>query len=197
MDDKEKKEILEKMREAIKARRGYADFFEWPDRQTKEVQICKITLETIGYIGKVEPSKSDPPDVTFRKEGLSADIGIELTELVCQATIENWVKWNKGKVNEYPDSAIWTIERVMKGVISCIETKDKKLERVSGFLENWLIVHSDEMDIMSLVGKVEDRAKHCAPYSTVNIDRVFLVLSYDPRRNGYPVIEWPVERNIN
>jgi hypothetical protein len=92
MCDDDLQEALWLMRKAVDKQRGYADFFEYPDKDVKEEGIARDLCESLAAAGTplARPADlvargkgNDPPDCEAR--GIDGSrIAIEVTELVDQ-----------------------------------------------------------------------------------------------------------------
>jgi hypothetical protein len=82
---------LELITAAMKKRRKYASFCEWPDKQIKEfgiVQELVQSLATQGFdLSDPQVHQSDPPDCVCN-DGAGDLVALELVELVSQQAIE-------------------------------------------------------------------------------------------------------------
>ena len=181
------------IREAAAKDRGYASFFDWPDRDQKEVGIVISLFESIlekegvHYSGlRARGQGNDPPDC----EALAPDgspIGIEVTELVDEEGIKNakagprydWATWDKGKVELYL--------RVR------ISAKDKSTGLNGGpYARYWVVIHCDEPELNH--ERVQGLLTGWTGPETTLIDDVFLLFSYDPQHDLCPYIRLPVKR---
>jgi hypothetical protein len=181
------------IREATARDRGYASFFEWPDRDQKEVGVVLSLFESLlakeglHYSNlRARGQGNDPPDC----EAAAADgrrIGIEVTALVDSQGIKNakagrgyyWATWDKAKLESY--------------IVSRISAKDDAVNlKGAPYDQYWMVIHCDEPELS------HDRV--CAllcdwsgPVTRL-LDEAFLLFSYDPGHRICPYIRLPVKR---
>ena len=186
------KEIAQLIREAAKKNRGYAGFFDWPDRDHKELGVALQLFQSLeareGLQHREVRSRgagNDPPDCEAR-DATGNLIGIEVTELVDSDAIKRykaghrwgWADWTQSKFGEY--------------LAGRIDAKDAPAEIKGGpYSEYWLLIHCDE-PALSLT-EVRKYMAGVGPFRTKIITSGFLLLSYYPNE-GYPYIRLPVER---
>src|SRR5690242_7534059 len=91
-DQDDREEIARLLRRAVEKQRGIADFFDYPDRDVKETAIAADAFAAAGLPieNLTSRGKNDPPDCQAMLRGRR--VGIELTELVDQAAIEEFKK---------------------------------------------------------------------------------------------------------
>ena len=91
MDD-----INRELREKLRRIRPHANFFEWPDKVTKELDVVRTLLgaaeadEVLAAVCEVRPGPNPPDAIGTREDG--ALIAIEATELVDQEVLEHNVR---------------------------------------------------------------------------------------------------------
>ena len=181
------------IREAAARDRGYASFFDWPDRDQKEVGVVLSLFESLLAKEGLHYSKlrtrgqgNDPPDC----EAAAPDgkrVGIEVTELVDPLGIRNakagrryeWSTWDKAKLESY--------------VLSRIAAKDDPAELKGGPYERyWVVIHCDEPELSH--DRVRSLLNGWAGTTTTLADEAFLLFSYDPLHGLCPYIRLPVKR---
>jgi hypothetical protein len=182
-------EVLKVLAERIARSRGYADFFEWPDKRQKELGLLGVLGEAMKKRGTalseywLEEAGKDPPDAwaTIRQER----VAIEFTEFVDRDMIE------RQRREQTPVWRDWSQEDVKEHLQAIIARKDH-----SGFgseVGYWLVVHCDEPSLTSEVLR-----RHLAslePVRVRGITKCALLLSYDPAMGTYPLIELEVSRS--
>ena len=181
------------IRDAAARDRGYASFFEWPDRDQKEVGVSLSLFESLlakeglHYSNlRARGQGNDPPDC----EASAPDgkrIGIEVTELVDPKGIKNakagrrydWATWDKSKLESY--------------VLSRITTKDEPSDLKGGPYDHyWLVIHCDEPELNH--GRTQALLSGWAGASTKLVSEAFLLFSYEPQHELCPYIRLPVRR---
>jgi hypothetical protein len=169
--------------------RGYASFFEWRlDRGVEEHAVSlelSRSLENAGlaFFEDVRPRSQgeDPPDCEASLSDGSGRLAIELTELVSKDAIEAFRK------TRFVDWAEWPDEQFVDRLAELIAKKDQKVLKGGPYAQYALLIYTDEpMLPYSRVRQVLDGVAFAKPQQ---IDRAFLLMSYDPREQGYPVQE--------
>jgi hypothetical protein len=172
---------LQALIEIIKKQRKHASFFEWPQKDTKELSVVKCLLESLGKTGSCSyfnPSsvKKDPPDCIAQDKSGNI-VGIEVSELVDLKTVRD-AQQNKA----YPK--YWDKQEVLDQIQSIISKKDKKKFHEGPYSSIVLVIFTDETfldpdDVIPYL-KQHKFAK------TNQIDEIYLLFSYDPRYHTCP-----------
>jgi hypothetical protein len=190
--DEDWKEIGQLIKSAAKKNRGYAGFFDWPNRDQKELGIAIHLFESLEAKeslpyrqARARGTGNDPPDVEVL-DSAERLIGIEVTELVDPAAIKSykagnhsdWAEWDQAKFRQYLE------DRVL--------AKDNPSEIKGGpYSEYWLLIHCDEPELS--ISEVRRHMTGLAPFQTKLITTAFLLLSYHPDE-GYPYVRLPLRR---
>jgi hypothetical protein len=175
-------EIARLIENASRQLRPYASFFHWPQREVSEWGVVAAFAEAAKLSLPFRDLRSrspghDPPDC----EALDAEgrpLALEVTELVdgeaiAQAKRTNrvlWAKWDRG--------------RFLKQLQARLTEKDAKVLNGEPYNEYIVLVHTDEP--MLPADTVEDWLSGHVFTAPIKINRAYLLLSYDPGRNGYP-----------
>lgn len=168
----------------MKKQRNYAAFWEWPDKDVKEVGIMKDYLaardvQQLPRYVKIAAFKPDPPDfIAEDKDGrLTA---IELTELVSKEAIEANITASKLEEYVYRD---WRKEEVIAAIEERLSEKDGKQFYGGPYSEIHVLIHVDEPVISpSEYGSILEEMSF-APRR--QISRAFVLFS----PGGYPLVE--------
>jgi len=159
----------------------YASFFEWSDKQRKELGIVEELIATLHRsFGLTYHSprnhQPNPPDcVCLDAEGRL--VAIEVTELVSQKAIELVAKGKDVVRNWRPgDLAVATAER--------LESKDGKKYHGGPYAEIIVALHTDEPLISYEYAKAELAHASFGPFN--KITSAFLLLSYSG--GSYPAV---------
>lgn len=173
--------------EAIAKRRGYADYFDWPEKGIKEWGVVqKFKEEFEKEHGSVIASEMQHPGgyehlaPDYQLNMTTGEIwGIEITELVNQQAIE---KTKRGQ-NVF---ALWPDDELQLSFRKLVAGKDKP-ENVSGGPYSWyvLLVHVDECMLPA------DRLSAVLGmmiFDTRLIDEIYVLVSYDPGTQRYPLL---------
>ena len=165
----------------LKKRRKYANFFEAPTKKFKELSVSEEWLITYGvehcFDEKSLVASNDQwPDCEVKM--YSGELcGIEVTELVDQECIERNEKnhdvyrfWNDNEIIE-------AIERRLN---------DKNTKSHGGKYQKLIVlIHTDEIEITCDRGNKAILAHTFSGFK--NIDEAYLVYSYEPSYQQYPV----------
>jgi hypothetical protein len=186
------KEIAQLIRAATKKNRGYAGYFDWPNRDQKELGVAVDLFESLEVReglqyrqARARGSRNDPPDVEVR-DSTDRLIGIEVTELVDPDAIKSYKAGNRW------DWADWSGDKFAKYLRDRVAAKDNPAEVKGGpYSEYWLLIHTDEpalsiTEVRKLMGGI-------APFPVKLITDAFLLLSYHPN-DGHPYVRLPLGR---
>lgn len=163
--------------------RGYASFFDWPNKTTKEVHIATRFASSRSQDGgfafdQIRPGP-DPPDCEAADSD-GALVGIEVTELVDEQAIR---ATKKGTPLLY---AAWPRDKVVATLQKLIERKSNAKIPSGRYKKYLLLVHTDEtlLDIEYLresLGGVVFTSGGC-------LTDAYLLVSYDPRLEKCPYL---------
>ncbi|EPX4135594.1 hypothetical protein ACW0FU_004123 [Vibrio vulnificus] len=164
--------------------RKHADFFETPDKTTKELLVTQslfqmLELETKDHLVSVSLAQ-DPPDVAVVTRS-GKKIGVEVTELVNEKAIGFDIK---GKRLQYLKEILsWNVETLTAKLQRIISSKAKKCEKLpQGFDELVLLIFTDEPRLNALT--IEQFTKD-AKFSDIEVfQSVFILTSHDPHKQG-------------
>src|ERR1035437_5716208 len=183
-------DILPKILEARKKRKGYATFFDWPNKRTKErgivCDLLKSIEDTEGYceIKTVRANESDPPDCI----GTTVDkklVAFEVTELVDQKTVEMNRMGRQARKE-------WPPDKLLEKLKNIIRNKDSKTFHGGPYSKITLVIFTDEPEVRSadcdaiLDGQILGQCR--------SITDCYLLLSYQPGRKFYPYFMLAVSR---
>ncbi len=179
-------EISRLLWEALDKQKGYASFFDWPDKAIKERSVVKDLLyalqieERICWIRslKSNPVRNVAPDCIGIDVGMRP-IAIEVTELVDQATVE---RNRKG----HADWKEWGTEEFRATIRSKLKNKDGKQLHGGPFDSYVVVLHTDEplLSQKDCAAMLDDQK--FGPFE--KIKEAFLLFSHVPRRVSYPYI---------
>ena len=190
-------DLLMELARAIARQRGYADFFDWPEKRQKELGLLQVFAEAFGRSGGVisgehltEPGLDPPDGVAVSQTG--ARIGIELVELVDQGLIERQKR--DPQRTQWRD---WTDQELREALRTLVGRKDST-RQIASLLRDypgyWTVIHTDEPALTP-----ESVAQHVADFQVGPcrlVTRCFLLMSYSPAIKGYPLVEIPVRRTL-
>ena len=182
--------LLEALIENLCIPRQHASFYNWKDKGVKESGIIDEFLDPDNHCGshsftRFELERDDPPDawVIDSDGGRSA---LEVVELVNEKAIEAQIKKDSQTYRE--EAARWKdlayFERRLNDEIS---KKDKKCEKLfANGRKVQLLLHSDEIFVLAFYRHHLNQGVELA---ASRFDRVWLLLSYDPKTGKYPLVE--------
>ena len=185
-------EIVPKIVEALKKQKGYASFFDWPNKATKEKGIVRDLLKAMEAKGeyhgvvKLKSNKPDPPDCVGVVENGEL-VGFEVTELVDQETVR---KNRQGKRTRKK----WTPNELLAKLREIVREKDSKKYHGGSYSKIILVIHTDEPFVRSadcdsiLRGQLVGQCRQ--------ITDGYLLLSYKPRRKSYPYFKLELGRLV-
>jgi hypothetical protein len=186
------KEIAQLIREATKRNRGYAGYFDWPNRDQKELGVAVELFESLEATeglhyrqARARGANNDPPDLEVR-DAADRLIGIEVTELVDPDAIKRYKAGNRW------DWAEWSGPKFAQYLQDRVSAKDSPSEVKGGpYSEYWLLIHTDEPALS--IAEVQKHMTGIAPFPVKLITQAFLLLSYHPN-NGHPYVRLPLGR---
>ena len=194
MTPEDEVEIVKLMRKSRESSRGYADFFLWAiNRDLEEFGVVTQLNESLAIDQKViftnltsRGRPNDPPDCEALNHQQER-IAIEVTELVDGEAIH---KFKKAEREGIPtDWASWTKDKFLKEVQARITAKDNRFHELKGapYPGGYIVViHSDEME---LARETVSNYLTEHQFSACNINRIFVLLSYDPQVGNCPYFE--------
>jgi hypothetical protein len=183
---------LVELAKAVAKQRGYADFFDWPDKRQKELGILQTFVESARTLGLVlsnpilvEPGK-DPPDAWAELPG-GQRVSIELTELVDQQLVERQKRTGEAQWRA------WTAAQFSSRLQQIIANKDPGLTNTRTPAAYWLVIHSGEPSLSAAL--VAEFVAEIRVFSSKGIERCFLLLSYEPASASCPIVGIPLSRS--
>ena len=191
MTPEDQSEINDAIRAAIRRARGYADFFGWaPNRDLEEQGVITSLAESMEIDRKrfftsiaIRGRGNDPPDLEA-KDDSGDSIAFEVTELVDGQAIQ---AFKSGKLYE---SAEWSSEKFLSTLAGLLKAKDGRFHKLKGgpYLGGYCVVlFTDEPELQQSI--VEKYLRDHRFSGLKNINRAFLLLSYDPTVERCPYFE--------
>lgn len=178
--------VLDLLEKAVAKQRGYAGFWDWPDKEVKERGISASLLDVATDWPRMVPGSlrsrprgMDPPDCTAESaEG--GTWGIEVTELVDQQAVAS-AQHGTGRW------AAWDATKLRERITARLAKKDTPATVKGGpYREYVLLLHSDEPILTeALVRKY--LANVVFPTARL-LTRAYLLLSYEPASQTTPLI---------
>lgn len=187
--------------------RGYAGFFDWPDKQLKEVGVVEDLLKAAGYsdanpIRKLRLPDRDPPDV-IGTDAAGRDVAFEVTELVDEDAARMNAQFDReGEAKRSiaagidPERAhklasmqllagVWEPPKVIEVVQRILTTKDEKAWHGGPYSRVVLAIHTDE-PALAPADYIAALESHLFEKPTLITD-AHVIFSYDPASETYPL----------
>ncbi|MBK8157776.1 MAG: hypothetical protein IPK59_02935 [Rhodospirillaceae bacterium] len=205
MADDDQSRILARMREARSKARGYADFFQWPNRDIEELGVLQELAKTLESVGsnflsglRSRGRGFDPPDCEATDTS-GRRVAVELTELVDQAALEATVANRRNDREGQLDApyfwAEWDIGKFEREVGKRLIGKHNRFDQLQdgpypgGYV---VVLYTDEPALSRILVKGYAAQVNFAGVSSIS--RAFIVLSYDSDIEMYPAIELAIVR---
>jgi len=169
----------------MKKLRRYASFYEWHDKQQKELGIVQELLASLASQGieLFDPQihQPDPPDCICNDRNGNL-VALELVELVSQEAVER---------NEKGEAVYrwWEPVDIRSEIASLLAKKDAKAFNGGPYSEVAVVIHTDEPALVADDARAALSGLEFGPFR--RISRGFLMLSYMPGR-GHEVIQLPL-----
>jgi hypothetical protein len=180
-------DLVEMVQDAVRKQRPYASFFYWPVRAIAEWGIANAFSESAASEAgfplrelQARQPGDDPPDC----EGIDAEgrhIGIEVTELVDGDAI--------ARARRTGDNvwSTWDTPRIRAALDHLLTEKDSKTLHGGPYDEYLVLIHTDEPALT--FEQIEAAVfGHSFP-NLLQVQRAYILLSYDPLRRGYPYVK--------
>lgn len=169
------------MNEESKKERKHANFFEGGTKSLKEKFVTKAWLNTYGGSHGYNEEALFPLDDQWPDceiSTISGELcGIEVTELVDT----DCIRQNQKGANLYRH---WTNEEIIEAIEARLKIKNTK-SHGGKYIKLIVLIHTDEFEIQ-FNDCNEAIEKHCFA-KLENIDEAYLLYSYDPKYQKYPV----------
>ena len=183
MEDLELLRALEVAEAERRRSRPYSGFFFWPDTALAEREVARTFIESavsepgIPMTHLVHRGQgNDPPDCEA-VDSAGRRVGIEITELVegrfnRRDHVGLWAEWNR--------------DGFLERVTALLEAKEEKPFKGGPYDERIVLIHTDEPALR--YSHALEWLRQYTPGPFVQIDRAYLLFSYDPERQGYPYL---------
>lgn len=190
MDEDDEAEIASMLRAARLKARGYAGFFEWRlDRDLEELGVLQHFAEELSTDGaaffinaKSRARPNDPPDCEA-VDVQGRRIAFEITELVDEEAIKAF------RAGHHYDWAEWDEDKFICALNQLISIKDAKFSKLKGgpYLGGYILIIFTDEPMLSR----NEVARHIVgkTFPVIHLDRVFLILGYDPEVQRCPYFE--------
>jgi len=178
--------------EVMKRQRKHASFFEWPEKEIKEIGIVKLLFESMQKKGicpyhNPVSFKNDPPDCIAQDINGNA-VAIEVSELVDFETICD-AEHNKAKPK------YWKNNEVIEHIEQIIYKKEQKKFNGGPYKHYVLLIFTDEpfietSDLLNTLIKYQFKKPRL-------FDEIYLLFSYDSWSKSYPYVNLNISDNIS
>ncbi len=163
--------------------RDYANFFEYPDRDRKELGILEELIRSLNdaggpYFSDPASHTPDPPDCVARNAAGQL-VAFEITEVVSQAAVELDARGDKVL-------ALWEPGDLTTVIEHRLATKDAKRFQGGPYDEIVVVLHTDEFYLSVEAAESELEGTSFGPFT--RIGDAYLIFSYSPQTKGYPVV---------
>ncbi len=167
----------------LKSRRKYASFFEWPNKELKEMGIAKSFSNSLMMFFNIrildlKINSKDPPDIIC-KDNENKKIALEITEIVCRKSIE---LNQKGK-DVYRQ---WKLDELVGYVQNSLKDKDRKLFNNGPYDKIYVCLFTDELTLSFYDLKNSLESIYFGEFT--KITDAFMLFSYDPGIKQYPLL---------
>lgn len=190
MNDDDEAEIAALMCAARSKARGYAGFFEWRlDRDLEELGVLQYFSEALDadkaaffHSERSRERPNDPPDC----EAIDAEgrrVAFELTELVDGNAIKAF------RAGRHYDWADWGEDAFVSALRGLVAGKDAKFPSLKGgpYPGGYMLLVFTDEPVLSR----DEVGRYLAgqTFQVCHLDRVFVILGYDPALQRCPYFE--------
>lgn len=175
--------MTKSLTDAVGKQRGYAGFYDWPEKRQKELGLLQAFVEAAARIGmnlgvcRLQAEHEDPPDAWVKYDG--NEVAVEFTEFVDGRLVE------REQRESHEQWRFWQQEEVASKLRALVLKKDH-----TGFGKNtqyWLVIHCDEPALTNdLFRQYLSKVRHI---DVRGLHRCFVLLSYDPATQCAPLLE--------
>ena len=173
---------IERLREIAARTRKYASFFEWPEKERKELGVVEELLPGLNALGlglhNLRIQRPDPPDCVF-DDPAGRPVAIEVAEIVCEES----ARLNAQGQNVY---RVWRSGDLGPAITARLGEKDAKTFHGGPYSAIAVCLFTDEPALTVDFAKRELASVSFGPYR--QIDAAYLLFSYDPGSKSYPLL---------
>lgn len=176
---------VELIASAMRKCRRYASFFEWPNKQLKELGIVDELLTSLGSNGPqlsdARANSPDPPDCVCL-DAAGNEVAVEVVELVSEEAVrrnargEDVYRW-------------WKPEDIRMALGALLSRKDAKSFHGGPYQDIVVLIFTDEPVLSAVEVREALAGVEFGPLRQVTLG--FLMFSYMPSK-GYEVIHLPL-----
>jgi len=174
---------IERLVEIAARTRKYASFFEWPDKERKELGVVEELIAglnaSIGLgLSNLRVQRPDPPDCVC-DDSNGKPVAIEVAEVVC----EDAARLNAQGQNVY---RVWRPGDLAARIRTRLNEKDGKSFHGGPFASIAVCLFTDESTLTVDFAKRELSLVMFGPYKQVGT--AYLLFSYDQGSKNYPFL---------
>ena len=174
---------IERLIEIAARTRKYASFFEWPEKEGKELGVVEELVSGLNAAGlglrNLRIQRPDPPDCVCDDTN-GNPVAIEVAEIVC----EDAARLNAQGHNVY---RAWRPGELATTIGTRLSEKDTKSFHGGPFAEIAVCLFTDEPALTVDFARRELSAVTFGPYAQVGA--ACLLFSYDPGSKSYPLLQ--------
>ncbi len=173
---------IERLIEIAARTRKYASFFEWPEKERKELGVVEELVSGLNAAGlglrNLRVQRPDPPDCVC--DDMNGNpVAIEVAEIVC----EDAARLNAQGQNVY---RAWRPGELEKTIAARLSEKDTKSFHGGPYTEIAVCLFTDEPALTLDFAKRELSVASFGPFE--QIGAAYLLFSYDPGSKSYPLL---------
>ncbi len=181
-------DIRHAMIQALNRGRRYASFFEWPDKDLKELGVVEELVASIAACDALELhepriNRPDPPDCVC-SGACGTRVAVEVAEIVCQRAAALNAQGHNVYRNWYPGE-------LEPHIATRLANKDSKQFHGGPYDEVLICLFTDEPALTSEFAGSELAQTRFGPFR--QITRAYLLFSYDPNTKRYPALRLAID----
>jgi hypothetical protein len=174
---------VERLLQVAAQTRPYASFFEWPDKEQKELGIVEELIVSLNAragwtLSNLRSQRPDPPDCVCEAAGGKV-VAVEVSEIVCELAASA----NARGERVYRS---WRPGELTDSIRTRLEEKDKKTFHGGPYNSIVACLFTDEPALTYEAALKELASQSFGPLR--QISAAYLLFSYDPGTKGYPLI---------
>jgi hypothetical protein len=175
---------LERAVALLNSGRQYASFFEWPEKQGKELGVAEEFLESMNAefslgLSELRLQCPDPPDLTCI-DAKGGRVAIEIAEVVCEEAVRRTAQGQEVL-------RVWRHGDLTSSISALLHRKDAKVFHGGPFCQTYVCLFTDEPMLTLQAAREELVGSRFGPFK--QITGAFLLFSYQPGTQNYPVIK--------
>lgn len=175
---------LKRAVELLNAGRQYASYFEWPEKQGKELGVAEEFVDSLNSenslgLFELRLQCPDPPDLTCL-DANGGRVAIEIAEIVCEDAVRRTAQGEEVL-------RVWRPGDLASSVSALLHRKDTKTFHGGPFAQTLVCLFTDEPMLTIQAAREELSASTFGPFK--QITGAFLLFSYLPATQSYPVIK--------